>query len=233
METLARAMADFAEEMQMTRGLAQIATVAAETASRLIPGVEQASVSLARRGVGIDTLAADAQLPWAVDAVQVATGQGPCIQAAWQDRVALLQDTATEESWPEFCRQARQLGVGSMLSLQLSLDEADDQGIGAINTYARTPHAFTQQSVDVGMILAVHASVGVTRAQQDAQLRQALASRDLIGQAKGMLMAQHGMSADTAFDVLVRQSRDTNTRLRDVAASIVMGAEDREAVSPN
>ena len=53
------------------------------------------------------------------------------------------------------------------------------------------------------------------------QLQQAVATRDVIGQAKGMLMERHGLDADRAFAVLVRYSRDTNTRLRDVAEALV------------
>ncbi len=56
------------------------------------------------------------------------------------------------------------------------------------------------------------------------QLRTALESRDVIGQAKGILMARQGISADEAFDLLRRASQRSNVKLRDVAAQVVAGA---------
>lgn len=222
MRDLAQAMAEFAETMASARGLTATCLVVADAACQLIPGVEQASVSLARRDVGIDTVAASGPLPARADAVQVATKQGPCIQVAWDDnRVARLPDTGSDIRWPRFSSRGKELGVGSMLSFQLVLDEADDERIGALNLYHTEPRAFGEESEAVGLLLSVHASVGVAHAERDEQLREALLGRDLIGQAKGLLMARHGVSADTAFDTLVRRSRDTNTRLRDVAAEIV------------
>lgn len=222
---LTMAMVEVAEALSEAADLMASARVVADAAVALVPGVEEASVSLARRGVGIDTLASAGSLPDLADAAQVQCGEGPCIQAAWQDKIARLDDTETDRTWPEFSRRARALGIGSMLSLQLSLprlDEEDDR-IGAINTYAMRPHAFGADSARVGLILAVHASVGVGSAERESQLRTALDSRDVIGQAKGLIMAQQQVSADEAFALLVRQARDTNTRLRDLAATLVAG----------
>lgn len=221
--SLAQAMVDLADAMSLAPDLASTAQAVADAAVAVIPGVEQASVSLARRGVGIDTVASAGPLPLQADSVQVDAGEGPCIEAAWEDHIARLPDTATDQQWPQFSRRARDLGVGSMLSFQLSLPrrDDDDERIGAINTYASQPHAFDGASERVGLIMAVHAAVGVGNAEREEQLHEALESRDLIGQAKGLIMAQQGVEAGLAFNLLVRQSRDTNTRLRDLAARLV------------
>ncbi len=219
------AMVELAEDLTLAPDLMTSAQVVADAAVALVPGVQEASVSLARRGVGIDTLASAGTLPELADAAQVQCGEGPCIQAAWVDKIARLEDTETDTTWPEFSRRARALGVRSMLSLQLSLprQDEDDERIGAINAYAMQPHAFGAESQRIGLILAVHSSVGIGSAEREEQLRAALDSRDLIGQAKGLIMAQQQVSADTAFALLVRQARDTNTRLRDLAATLVSG----------
>ncbi|MGB5951337.1 MAG: ANTAR domain-containing protein [Ornithinimicrobium sp.] len=219
---VAEHMANLAEALMKAEGMVPTAQIVAEAACSLIPGVEDASVSLARRGVGIDTIAYHGALPEPADAAQVVTGQGPCIQAAWESRIARLGDVETDEQWPAFSAKAKQLGVGSMLSLQMSLPrQPGDDRIGAINCYARTPHAFGRDSEMIGMLLAVHAAVGVGAAEQLEQLRNALYSRDVIGQAKGMIMTQQGLSAEAAFAVMVRQARDTNTRMHDLATRLV------------
>lgn len=222
MDALARAMADIAEEMAAAEGLAATSLVAAQGARRMIPGVDEASISLAKRAVGITTVASTGPLPDQADAAQVSSHQGPCIEVAWDDRVARLPDSATDEQWPVFSRRAHDLGVGSMLCFQLSLDETfEEERIGALNTYSRSPHAYTQESERIGLILAVHISVAVAFAERHDQMQEALAGRDLIGQAKGIIMASQGVDAETAFDLLVRRSRESNTRLRDVAAEVV------------
>jgi hypothetical protein len=219
---LAQEMVNVVEAMTIADDLVGTAQIVADSACALIPGAEQVSVSLARRGVGIDTIASRGQMPRHADAAQVDTGQGPCIEAAWQHRLARLPDTETDRRWPDFSARARAVGVGSMLSLQLSLPaDTEEDRIGAINCYSRSPHAFGRDSETIGLFLAVHASAGIGAAEREEQLRTALTSRDVIGQAKGLIMAQQGLSAEAAFAVMVRRSRDTNTRIHDLAVEIV------------
>lgn len=226
MSELAADLADVAEQIAVADTLESASLVAAEAACRLVPGVEQASISLAHRGKGIDTLAATAPMVISADLAQVETGQGPCINAAWKDRVARLDDTSTDSTWPAFSARAHDLGVGSMLSFQLSLDDDqddDDERIGALNCYNSRPRAFTLECVRIGLLLSVHVSVGVSNAERVAHMRRALQTRDVIGQAKGMLMVRYAVGPDEAFAMLVRQSKDTNTPLREVAGQLVRG----------
>ncbi|HKJ10840.1 MAG TPA: ANTAR domain-containing protein [Ornithinimicrobium sp.] len=219
---LAQEMANVVEAMTVASDLVSTAHIVAEAACSLIPGTQQASVSLARRGVGIDTIASHGQIPRQADAAQVDTGQGPCIEAAWQHRLARLPDTQTDRRWPQFSARARAMGVGSMLSLQLSLpQETEEDRIGAINCYSESAHSFGRDCETIGLFLAVHASAGIGAAEREEQLRHALNSRDVIGQAKGLIMAQQGLSADAAFALMVRQARDTNTRMHDLAVGVV------------
>jgi hypothetical protein len=84
----------------------------------------------------------------------------------------------------------------------------------------RTRGAFDGESQDIGLLFASHAAVALAGAEHEEQLREAVATRDLIGQAKGILMERRGLPADQAFDVLRRASQDLNVKLRDVAATL-------------
>jgi AmiR/NasT family two-component response regulator len=99
--------------------------------------------------------------------------------------------------------------------------------LGALNLYARQPGALTDTDVEVVLLLAAHLATtlaALLRAEADRRqvrgLREALDSRDVIGQAKGILMERHGMDADTAFDTLSRASQRLNIKLRDLAEQL-------------
>lgn len=220
--SVAQQMAELAQALTLAHTLERTAQVVAEVAASLIPGAQEVSMSLARRGVGIETIASRGSLPGRADAAQVDTGQGPCIEAAWKEQIARLEDTETDRRWPTFSARAKALGVGSMLSLQLSLPrEREDDRIGAINCYSRAPRSFGRDSETIGMFIAIHASVGVAAAEREEQLRLAIGTRDVIGQAKGMIMSSQGISAEAAFAVMVQQARDTNVRIHDLATRLV------------
>jgi AmiR/NasT family two-component response regulator len=73
----------------------------------------------------------------------------------------------------------------------------------------------------VGLVFATHAAVALSAAQEIEQLRTAMDSHTVVGQATGILMERHRLSAEEAFAVLSRASQDSNTRLREVARRIV------------
>lgn len=99
--------------------------------------------------------------------------------------------------------------------------------LAALSTYPNSPtgphegeHAGIEALDAVAGLLALVRSHDKL-ARDVANLRLALDSRDVIGQAKGILMSQHRCSADQAFAQLRQLSMDTNVRLVDVAAAIV------------
>jgi hypothetical protein len=98
---------------------------------------------------------------------------------------------------------------------------------GALNMYSRRHHGFGPNAQDTALLLATHASLAMTHTQavtfadlQAVQLRRAMDSRDLIGQAKGILMSRHGLTADEAFDLLRRTSQDLNVKLVELAGTL-------------
>ena len=104
-----------------------------------------------------------------------------------------------------------------MLCFQLFV-EGDN--LGALNLYAATAGAFTKESETVGQIFATHAAVALAGAQQEHQLSTALASRDIIGQAKGIVMERFHIDADHAFALITRLSQEQNIKLHTIATQL-------------
>ena len=192
------------------------AIVAAAVA--MIPGVEEGSISVVRARQQVTSQAATGELPVQVDAIQEETQQGPCLDAAYEQQTVRVDDLATEGRWPLFAQRASAAGAASMLSLQLYV-EGDN--LGALNLYARTPDAFTDESEQVGLLFAAHAAIAYAAVRKETQLAQALVRRDVIGQAKGILMERYKISGERAFLVLTRVSQTTNRKLHDVADELV------------
>jgi GAF domain-containing protein len=133
-----------------------------------------------------------------------------------------VPELSTERRWPRFVARVRDLGVGSILAFQLYVAQ---DGLGALNLYSRSPYAFDDDAERVGALFATHAAIALARAQQTEQLTHAVDVRDLIGQAKGILIERHRLTGDQAFRLLVRASQTTNTKLAEVARRLIETGE--------
>ncbi|MBB3676023.1 GAF and ANTAR domain-containing protein [Modestobacter versicolor] len=182
-------------------------------AVRTVPGADWASVSLVS-GRKVSSQAPTDDRTTQLDALQTEAGQGPCLDALREEQTVRVTDFATEERWPAFAAAAVGLGVGSLLSFQLF---TDGDNLGALNLYAGHPDAFDEEAETVGQVFASHAAIALSAARQERNLRAAIDRRDLIGQAKGILMERHRLTAVQAFAVLVEASSTTNRKLFDVA----------------
>jgi GAF domain-containing protein len=166
----------------------------------------------------IETAAATDEVIRHADKLQTQLGEGPCLQAIWDDETFVVNDTATDTRWPAFGPRAAELGLRSVLSVRLHNGE---QTIGAINFYCSRVREFDREDVAMAQVFAQHASVALVTARREEGLRVAIDSRHLIGQAQGILMERFALSADKAFAVLRRYSQDNNVKLRDLAEEIV------------
>ena len=165
--------------------------------------------------------------PWArgLDEAQFEEREGPCLDAARTGQVFRVRDFASESRWPFFARRATQLGAHSVVSLPMA---SEGKVLGALNAYSRKPDAFPAEAVALGELIAAQASMATLVASSyyrhrslGDQLRQAMQSRAVIEQAKGIVMATQGCTESQAFDVLVQLSQTSNRKLRDVAQSLV------------
>jgi GAF domain-containing protein len=170
-----------------------------------------------------------------VDALQHRTGEGPCLDALSSASAVYAEDLGDDPRWPNFGPEAEGQGIRSLLAVPLELSGAP----GALNLYARYPRAFGVIDRGRGLLLAAMAGLafGAARSHEEeerksAQLHSALATREMIGQAQGILMERERISPDQAFDILRRASQHLNLKLRDVAQALVDTGERPDTGAP-
>lgn len=169
-------------------------------------------------GNKFETVAPTSELLRTLDHAQQQLGQGPCVAAALNNLVVRSEDLRSESRWPQFAAAAVDVGgILSSMSFQLYTSEGK---MGALNLFAFSPNAFGPDEEAAGEVLAAHAALALTAVRTEEQLRSAVASRDVIGQAKGMLMERFDIDAIRAFELLTRLSQETNTRLSVIAQRI-------------
>jgi transcriptional regulator with GAF, ATPase, and Fis domain len=214
---LAQQLSDLARSLQAEHDTTAMLDEVVTAAVALIPGVQEGSISVVTHRRNVSSHNASGELPERVDAIQEEVGEGPCLDAVYEQQTVRVPYLAHEERWPRFAKRAVDIGVGSMLSFQLYV-EGDN--LGALNLYSREPNAFDDESEHIGLLFASHAAVAFADAQKLDQLNSAVETRDLIGQAKGILMERYRISAEQAFRVLTRVSQQRNRKLRDLAAEL-------------
>ena len=215
---LGEVMGQVARTLQEEHGdvEATLQTITA-TAVGAVPGAEECTISYVTGRRSVEPRASTGDLPRRVDEMQDRLQEGPCLDVIWEQKTVRIDDMRTETRWPRFTAEAAELGVLSSLSFQLFVQ---GDNLGALNLYARQPHAFGEESEDVGLVLAAHAAVALAGAQHEQHLRRAVDNRDLIGQAKGILMERYRLTADQAFQALSRVSQQTNRKLVDIAEEL-------------
>jgi GAF domain-containing protein len=225
----AEALAELARIDLRTDDLSAVLQRVADLAQKSLPGADAVSVSLIGAKSGV-TPAYTAQLALDADESQYEEG-GPCVDAAEGGAPVRMDDIDSEERWPTYVPRARAAGVGSSLSVPLPVQEAVT---GALNIYSRTPHSFDDGTVDLANAFAGYAAVAIansqlyeTTAALARQMQQAMESRAIIEQAKGLIMGQRRCSADEAFQLLVSASSRSNRKLRDVAADLIASTQGR------
>lgn len=217
---LAEAMELVAVRASLDRQAPLTALVTA-TVERL-PLAQAASLTVLRSG-RFTTEAATGEDAERADALQYEVGSGPCVDAVLDDHVYVTDDVEHDERWPEWGRRAyAETGLRSVLAYRLTLHD-ESGAIACLNVYSRERSAFGRRDLGTGLVLATHGSLLVTAliAQDRADnLRQALESNREIGVAMGILMQQHRLTREQAFDVLRVASQDGNRKLVDVATEV-------------
>ena len=201
-------------------------------AARSIPGAESTSITLVR-GDKAFTAAHTGEMALAADELQYERGYGPCMDAGRAGVVLRIDDMRTEERWREYTARVLEVGVRSSLSMPLPYQGSS---IGALNIYSTQQAAFASPDSEEAAT-AVAEAVAVAVANADAHdrlaehaqnMRLAMESRAVIEQAKGVLMAQQGIGAEQAFELLREASQRYNRKLRDIARGIVESTQRRQ-----
>lgn len=163
-----------------------------------------------------------------IDAVQYAVGDGPCLDAFRNGRENLVDFAGGEERWPAFIEGCDPGDVQTLLALPL---ESGSSRFGALNLYGHARNAFDRTDLALVRMAAQRAADALAAAVELAgarevagQMEQAMASRAVIEQAKGLLMGRHQIDEMVAFELLRRQSQERNLKLRVLAAQLVAEA---------
>lgn len=197
--------------------------------ARHVPGCQYAGITFARRTKSIANVTATHRYPMVLDAIQNRCGEGPCVEAARGQQVVCVDDLQVEHRWPGYRRLAlAETPIRSILSCGLTVDGTP----AALNFYADPPQAFTADSAEFGGMLATQVALAWSMLRRQDQFRRALASRDLIGQAKGVLMERFGLDAGAAFELLTRVSQRSNVRVAEVAEALISGERPAKRQEP-
>ena len=210
----ARGLASRRSIRDLEQTLGQIVASAVDT----IPSVDAVSISMTEHG-RIDTRHPTSERIRKLDETQSELREGPCISALEDppaSGIIVAQDLAGEDAqqWPRFAPQAVEAGYRGLMSTTLS---TNGELRAALNLYSAAPNAFSDHGHTMAGLFGVQAALLLYGATQAVHLQKAVDSRDLIGQAKGILMERFEIDDEAAFQMLVRTSQDTNMKLTDVA----------------
>lgn len=212
--------------LQLNSGnLTADATIAALTrfSCTVVLGADHAAITVVD-GDRVTTPAATSTFPVVLDDIQRRHREGPCMSSAVGNRCVVVDDLATDTRWP--CYRADAVAMTPVRSV-LAVHLFSHGGVrSALNLYADTAHAFTQQSIDTALMFAEHAALAWDTAQRRHQVAHAV-SGDLINQAVGMLMQRNSISVDQAFALLAGVAEHTGDNVADIARRIVATATTR------
>ena len=191
-----------------------------------IEACESAGIELVEKRKVIRPVVASSDIARNISRVQNEVGEGPCLSAIADHETYRTDDLQQDDRWPRFAAQAfQETDVRSILGFRLF---AEEDTMGALNLYSSRPNAFDDEAVVVGSALAAHAAIAMSWARERAYMQQAIENRDVIGQAKGLLMAHKSIGSDAAFDLLRRASQSLNVKTDEVAERVVHHRTDPE-----
>lgn len=217
---LAVRMAELARVLATPRQAEDILSEVTSAAVELIPGVDTAGILLIKKGGQFESIAATDELPHRLDELQHTLDEGPCIEAASSSDydVVRTDDFRQETRWPAYTAEVQKLGVLSGMSFRLYTHE---RTAGALNLFGYQPTEWDVERQTIGTVLAAHAAAAIMASHQSENLRSAVASRDRIGQAKGIIMERFDVDDVRAFDMLRQLSQESNTSLVHIAQRVV------------
>ena len=217
-DELASELSEFARTVQQQQDPHETLVEIVRAAVQLVPGCDEASISVVLGRRHVTSEAASGELPTIVDELQEGLGEGPCLTSAYEHLTVRVPDMAGDDRWPRFTAAAVDAGALGMMALQLYV-EGDD--LGALNLFSRTAGTLDEESEHVALMFAAHAAIAYATAQRREAAARNVATRQLIGRAEGILMERHRVTAEQAFAMLVRVSQQRNVKLREVAERLV------------
>jgi AmiR/NasT family two-component response regulator len=182
-------------------------------AVEVLPDVTMASITIRHANQRLETFAPTDEVLLELDAKQYELQQGPCYETATDEAYVVSSNLAADSRWPDYSKAALAAGVKAQAGFGL-FDAARFQG--ALNLYSSHVGAFEDLN-PIGALFSHQAAVAIAYAQEISDLRQAVTTRQQIGQAVGVVMERYQLSEERAFAFLARLSQDRNVKLREVA----------------
>ena len=218
------ALAHAARTINQARTPEETLQTIAETALLSIPGIEHVGVAVLDRNGNAETKAATSELVLELDRLQYSLNEGPCVDTLIHGtNVVAAPDIRHDQRWPRYAPPAVQLGLKAQLAVKLHLDGRGT--VGGLNMYSTGSEDIDPQAPGIADLFATHAALALGKAKEVDALHQALRTREVIGQAVGLLMQRYGLNPDGAFDFLVRTSAHSNTKVREIASRMVKDHE--------
>lgn len=228
---LALAFAEITRHLYEAENLEAVLERIVDAAVAIVTGCDMASVTVRDDGK-LRTVASTDDKALDVDRAQYAANEGPCVDAI--GHTVVHAPVLPDERWPSLGSRPLEHGVHAVASYRLGTADGGVEGdlAGSLNAYASSPEAYSDEALEIGLVLALHGSSAIRAVRRrealelfGRQLHEALSSRDLIGQAKGILMERLKLTPEDAFDFLRRASQRLNVKLVEVAQRLAETGE--------
>lgn len=221
---LLTSFADLARRLMVLDSVQETMKAIVDASVELVAGCDHASISH-MRGRSLVSESSNDDVGVVLDGIQTGAEEGPCLDAIRTGDVMVSAELATDPRWPTYGLHAVEATtVRSSHGLPL---HDGRRIIGALNLFSDRVGGFTDAGDSEGdaaaAILAAHATAALAAALHREDMAEALRSRDVIGQAKGVLMARSGLDEAAAFDLLVKASQRMQVKLAEVARRLVAG----------
>ncbi len=190
-----------------------------EAARTSLPGFEHVGISTVDRRGNVETRAQTGEIVQALDEIQYDLGEGPCLDALREAPIVAVPHVRHDQRWPRYVPEAVKLGLKSQLAVKLYLD--DEGTMGGLNIYSTSTEDIDPDAVVAADLFASYAALVLGRTREVQHLNEALRSREVIGKALGLVMAEYALDEQAAFAFLARVSSHSNEKLRDVAVRMI------------
>ena len=182
---------------------------------------DAASITALGPGRAVTTVVSSDDRVLRADELQYQLGEGPCLDAVWTDGIFVIPDVIADGRWPRWAARARDFRIGASIPVHLFTD----QRLGSLNMYSHLPRTFDDNDIENARVVAAHASVVLAYARNIQNLTRSADSRNLIGQAQGILMGRYRITAPRAFAALSHYSQSYNIKLHTICEELTTTGE--------
>jgi hypothetical protein len=193
-----------------------------------LPGVDEATISIRHEDGSLQSYGFTADYLRELDSWQFEYSQGPCYDGVTHNALTVCGDLRNDPRYPDYGKRAAAVGIRSQAGLRIFESK---RTIGGLNMYARSIGSLADVAY-LAELFSEHARTAVAYASEIDGLREAIAGRQVIGQAIGIVMERFGLTEERAFAFLTRLSSHRNVKLRQVAQELIKETGERDRGGP-